>query len=96
MQNSGLGVSMNALVSLNQVYDIPALLVVSWRGHGGEDAPEHLIMGGLMEEFMRLLRVPFALLQTATMERDLGTITRVMSDTRKPVALLVPKGVLQE
>ena len=28
MQNSGLGVSMNALVSLHQIYDIPALLAV--------------------------------------------------------------------
>src|SRR5919201_1788810 len=44
MQNSGLGVSVNAIVSLNQIYDIPALLVVTWRGRGGHDAPEHLIM----------------------------------------------------
>src|SRR5437762_5204036 len=95
MQNSGLGVSVNALVSLNQIYDIPALLVVSWRGQGGRDAPEHLITGGLMEDFLRLLRIPFALLSTETMERDVTTVTSIMNDTRKPVALLVPKGVLQ-
>src|SRR5689334_8897010 len=60
MQNSGLGVSMNALVSLNQIYDIPVLIVVSWRGRHGQDAPEHLVMGDVMEPFLRLLDIPFA------------------------------------
>src|SRR5215470_14741371 len=32
MQNSGLGVAYNALASLNEIYDIPTLIVVSWRG----------------------------------------------------------------
>ena len=49
MQNSGLGVSVNALASLHQIYDIPTLLVVSWRGQDGDDAPEHAIMGRIMD-----------------------------------------------
>jgi sulfopyruvate decarboxylase subunit alpha len=106
MQNSGLGVSVNAIVSLNQIYDIPALLVVSWRGHprrpegpegrGDEDAPEHLIMGAVMEDFLSLLKIPFALLEPATMSQDVSELTRTMHATRKPVALVVPKGVLQQ
>src|SRR5262245_9299782 len=40
MQNSGLGVSVNALASLSTMYEIPTLLVISWRGEGGNDAPE--------------------------------------------------------
>ena len=96
MQNSGLGVSVNALVSLNQIYDIPALLVVSWRGQGGQDAPEHLIMGDVMEDFLRLLKIPYALLEPATLERDVDALTQTLRDTRKPVALVVPKGTLQQ
>src|SRR5207245_122100 len=42
MQNSGLGVCLNAILSLNAIYAIPALLVVSWRGEGGKDAPERI------------------------------------------------------
>jgi len=128
MQNSGLGVSVNAIVSLHQIYDIPALLVVSWRGRqqrpfdstlilslskdervaqdrpegpegrgdpGDNDAPEHLIMGAVMEDFLRLLKIPFALVEPATLAQDLGELTRTMQATRKPVALVVPKGVLQ-
>jgi len=96
MQNSGLGVSVNALVSLNQIYDIPALLVVSWRGQGGADAPEHLIMGEVMEDFLRLLKIPYALFDPATLERDVDALTQTLRDTRKPVALVVPKGTLQQ
>jgi len=95
MQNSGLGVSANALMSLNQIYDIPALLVVSWRGKGGHDAPEHLIMGAVMEDFLRLLAVPFAMFEPATMERDVAALTSALYETEKPVALVVGKGVLQ-
>ena len=39
MQNSGLGVSLNALASLNLIYRIPVLLVISLRGYQIEDAP---------------------------------------------------------
>lgn len=55
MQNSGLGYSLNVLTSLNMIYDIPILMLVSFRGFGGKDAPEHLIMGehcvGLVKAF---------------------------------------------
>jgi sulfopyruvate decarboxylase subunit alpha len=95
MQNSGLGVSVNAIVSLNQIYDIPALLVVSWRGRDGRDAPEHLVMGAVMEDFLRLLKIPFALFEPATADRDVDDLTRTMRTTNKPVALIVPKGVLE-
>ena len=45
MQNSGLGYSLNVLTSLNMMYDIPVLMLISFRGFDGKDAPEHLIMG---------------------------------------------------
>jgi sulfopyruvate decarboxylase subunit alpha len=98
MQNSGLGVSMNALVSLHQIYDIPALLVVSWRGEGGpggNDAPEHIIMGDVMRPFLDLLRIPFAVFEPSTLAADIEQLTRTMHGTRKPVALVVGKGRLQ-
>ena len=39
MQNSGLGQSVNALASLSLLYKIPCLLLIGWRGYGGEDSP---------------------------------------------------------
>ena len=94
MQNSGLGVSVNAIVSLHQLYDIPALLVISWRGQDGRDAPEHLIMGRVMDPFLRLLDIPFEVCDPATVDQQLASLTRTMRDTGKPVALVVGKGIL--
>jgi sulfopyruvate decarboxylase subunit alpha len=58
MQNSGLGVSVNAILSLQKMYALPTLLVVSWRGHG-PDAPEHVEMGALMEPLLATLGIPY-------------------------------------
>ncbi len=95
MQNSGLGVSLNALVSLHQIYDIPALLVLSWRGENGADAPEHLIMGEVMTPMLTLLAIPFRTLAAATLDADLAALTSTLLETKKPVALIVSQGQLQ-
>ena len=95
MQNSGLGVSLNALVSLNQIYDIPLLIVVSWRGEGGQDAPEHLVMGDLMHPLLDLLRIPWRRLNPPTIAEDVAALTRMLHETRQPVALVVSRGHLQ-
>ena len=58
MQNSGLGVSYNALASLNEIYEIPTLIVVSWRGEGGKDAPEHIRMGKVIMNILEELDIP--------------------------------------
>ncbi|MEU5448442.1 MULTISPECIES: thiamine pyrophosphate-binding protein [Streptomyces] len=54
MQNSGLGYSLNVLTSLNLIYDLHVPLIVSWRGHDGNDAVEHDIIG---RELLNLLDV---------------------------------------
>ena len=94
MQNSGLGVSVNAIVSLHHIYDIPALIVVSWRGQDGQDAPEHLIMGRVTAPFLRLLEIPFEVFDAAAIDQQLESLTATMRRTGRPVALVVPKGAL--
>src|SRR4030095_6182724 len=59
MQNSGLGVSLNALGSLHLLYRIPCLLLVTWRGYEGKDAPEHLVMGGVLPRLLELFGIPW-------------------------------------
>ena len=94
MQNSGLGVSINALVSLHQIYDIPALLIVSWRGQDGGDAPEHQIMGRVTVPVLQLLDIPYAVCDPPSIDAQLQSLTETMRGTRRPVALVVPKGIL--
>jgi sulfopyruvate decarboxylase TPP-binding subunit len=82
-------------VSLNQIYDIPVLIVVSWRGEGGEDAPEHLVMGDVMDPLLDLLRIPWRRLNLSTLVEDIAALTRTIRETRQPVALVVSRGQLQ-
>ena len=94
-QNSGFSVSINALLSLLKMYGTPCLFVVSWRGHEGTDAPEHLETGAIMLDQLDLVGVPYEVLDPERMGEQIGSLTRTMEETRKPVALVVRPGILQ-
>jgi phosphonopyruvate decarboxylase len=95
MQNSGLGTSLNALASLSLMYGLPALLVVTWRGHRGKDAPEHILTGEISPRLLELLRIPYRVLAADTLEADLAWAVETMDHLMQPVALLVPPGVVE-
>jgi phosphonopyruvate decarboxylase len=104
MQNSGLGVSINALLSLHQLYDLPVLLLITWRGHGGHDAPEHVLMGPAMPGLCDAIGLPHRTLEPPAREGDPDARGRVLAaldwadatlrETSKPVALFVRAGAL--
>ena len=52
MQNSGLGTCFTALTSLSLIYDHPCFMAISWRGYQGKDAPEHIVMGDVIERLL--------------------------------------------
>jgi phosphonopyruvate decarboxylase len=95
MQNSGLGTSLNALASLSLMYGLPALLVVTWRGHKGKDAPEHILTGEISPRLLELLKIPHRVLAADTLEADLTWAVETMDGLMQPVALLVPRGVVE-
>ncbi len=95
MQNSGLGTCLNALASLSLMYGLPALVVVTWRGHGGKDAPEHLLMGEISPRLLELLGLPHRVISTESLEADLSWAASTMNELMQPVALLVPPGVVE-
>ena len=96
MQNSGFGVSVNALSSLHLLYHLPCLLLITWRGFPGEaDAPEHIIMGracvSLMDDVGLAHREPDA----DSIEADLHWASAVIREQGAPAALLLRKGVVK-
>jgi phosphonopyruvate decarboxylase len=95
MQNSGLGTSLNALASLSLMYGLPALLVVTWRGFGGKDAPEHILTGEISPKLLELLGIPYRVLAADSLDADLGWAAAEMDARRSPVALLVPPKVVE-
>ena len=94
MQNSGLGNVINPLTSFTLVYKIPVLLVIGWRGYGGHDAPEHLVMGRTTEALLELLGVPVEVLKGEGPDRALDNLVETMDREQLPGALLVREGVI--
>ena len=95
MQNSGLGTSLNALASLSLMYGFPALLVVTWRGHGGKDAPEHILMGEISPRLLDLLGIPHRVIAPGSLDTDLAWAASTMTEKMQPVALVVPPGIVE-
>ncbi len=95
MQNSGLGTSLNALISLNMIYQQPCILIISWRGQGGKDAPEHLVMGEVMPQLLDTIKIPHRTLTEKTVIEDFRWVAETFMKQRIPVALFITKGVVK-
>jgi len=95
MQNSGLGVSLNALASLSLMYHFPCLLLITWRGYQGKDAPEHLIMGEISPRLLEQVQVPYRVLSAESATDAIVWAAETLKQTNKPTALLLPPGVMQ-
>lgn len=93
MQNSGLGTSMNALASMALMYGIPTLLIVTWRGYQGKDAPEHILTGDITPKHLELMGIPHRVLSVGSAAADLAWAATEMDRLSQPVAILVPPGV---
>jgi phosphonopyruvate decarboxylase len=93
MQNSGLGTSLNALASFTTMYGLPVLLLVTWRGWQGKDAPEHILTGAITPSLLELLGIPFRVLSGDTPGDDVAWAKSEMDRRSGPVALVVRPGV---
>jgi phosphonopyruvate decarboxylase len=100
MQNSGLGNCVNPLASLTdpEVYRIPMLLIVGWRGEPGvKDEPQHVKQGKITEGQLELLGIPFWRLNAkSNPEEILDKAFDALREKSAPVAILVQKGTFVE
>jgi len=97
LQNSGLGNTVNPLVSLTSstVYRIPMLLCIGWRGEPTHhDEPQHITQGAITKELLDTLSVPYSILPKEEDEAEAVVMTAVafMKKEQTPYALLVKKG----
>lgn len=93
IQNSGLMNTLNALTSLHQMYDIPAFMMVTWRGEGGagKDAPEHDITGENLLKYLETFEVPYEVANSETYKKQIKELAKKARETRKPVAMVIKK-----
>lgn len=97
MQNSGQGNATNPLISLADadVYSIPVLLLIGWRGQPGQkDEPQHIKQGKITQSFLDTLAIPYGVLPDSN-ERAKECVEQLLQTAKKtsaPAALIVQKG----
>jgi sulfopyruvate decarboxylase subunit alpha len=97
MQNHGFLASINGIVSCAQLYRIPLLMLISYRGTFGERDPWQTEGGAVTEDLLRALRIPFLMLDSAddVSVRIAQAQTLALSSNR-PVALLLCRDLMWE
>lgn len=100
LQNSGLGNAVNPLVSLTDtdVYRIPMVLIIGWRGEPGiKDEPQHMKQGKITLQQLDLLGVPYWIMGADdNYETIVAAVLSSIQATGSPAAIVVRKGCFAE
>ncbi len=102
MQNSGEGNAVNPLASLvdRDVYAVPMLLLIGWRGQGNTEPnhPQHKLQGEITTELLKVMHIPYRILTDSDEDFTLAAAeaTSYCKETRGVFALIAPKGVMAD
>jgi sulfopyruvate decarboxylase subunit alpha len=97
LQNHGFLASVNGIVSLAQLYRIPLLMLISYRGGFGEEHPWQTEGGGVTEAVLAALRIPWLPLDDpAHVPARVRQAQTLAEASLKPVALLLCRGLMWE
>lgn len=92
MQNSGLGNSINALASLNSLYGIPLLMIISHRGVAGELIEAQVPMGRLTVPLLEAMGIAYLTPSVFTASKSIVEAWQISMSRRMPVAVLLDLG----
>jgi len=96
MQNSGIGNAINPLLSLadGEVYRIPLVLVIGWRGEPGvHDEPQHIKQGKVTCSLLESMGIPYSVLKKDdnAVNGQIETCFKTIAETSSPYALVIRK-----
>lgn len=94
MQNAGLGNAVNPLTSLvnKEVYNIPMILLIGWRGEPRKkDEPQHAKEGESLLPMLKALGIPYAILSglSRNVGKQVAAAARIAKKQNTPYALVV-------
>ena len=101
LQNSGLGNTINPLLSLAspKVYGVPILIIMGWRGAPKiKDEPQHIHQGQVTESLIRSMKFPFQILsknETTALSQTKEAI-KIAKKKSSPFFLLVKKNTFEK
>ena len=101
MQNSGLGNAINPLLSLcdSDVYSIPLLVLVGWRGEPGvKDEPQHTKQGKVQLELLKALDIPYKIISQNDNQfaMQISNGVEIAKTENRPVVFLIKKGTFEK
>ena len=88
MQNTGIGNSVNAIVSLLQLYNLPIVFLISYRGTPGEQVGAQGGMAKITEDILNTLRIPMLHCSSENDINKIITFTKHAKIIESPVAIL--------
>ncbi len=97
MQNSGFGNAINPLLSLcdPEVYSIPMLVMIGWRGFpGAKDEPQHKKQGKVQLDLMKSMDFKYEILSNEIEEYNnkILNLINYAKENNRPAFLLIKKG----
>ena len=97
MQNSGVGNAVNPLMSLadKDVYGVPMVVIIGWRGEPGvKDEPQHFKQGLIQEELLKAMQLEYAIIDSKDKDCSdlLAKLYSSAINDKCPKVLLVKKG----
>lgn len=98
MQNSGEGNAVNPLLSLMDadVYKIPLLLIIGWRGEPSvHDEPQHVKQGKVTLSLLDAMGIPYSVLDE-NWKKQTDEALYAIKETNGVYALIVRKGTFED
>lgn len=96
MQNTGIGNSVNSIVSLLQLYQMPVVFLISYRGTPGEPVGAQGGMASVTEEILDTLRIPKLNCSAVKDLEKISTFTNHAKVIEGPVAILCDFNLMKD
>jgi len=101
MQNSGFGNAINPLLSLcdPDVYSIPMLVMIGWRGEPGvKDEPQHAKQGKVQLKLLESMDIPYEIISKDDnqFEMKISSAVETAKNESRPAVLLIKKGTFEK
>ena len=96
MQNTGIGNSVNAIVSLLQLYQMPIVFLISYRGTQGEPVGAQGGMAKITEDILQTLRIPMLHCSSENDLEKISTFSKHAKVVESPVAILCDFNLMKD
>lgn len=101
MQNSGEGNMINPLLSLvdPDVYSVPMLILIGWRGEPGvHDEPQHIKQGKVTCSLLDAMKIPYQIVSadSADLEKQFDKAYDYINENSAPYAFVIRKGTFSD